>query len=522
MRNRELTAVLFILGLFLSCQLTRDNPLDPQNPDYRALQPPQEITAQLQGDSTVLLRWQDSNAQEDGYGVERSGDSLHFSRVFLGGADADSFYDTALAGGTIYYYRLFSYIAGVDTVYSDTVITIKTIRPLAPAAIMPPYNLQAVAVSLSSIRLQWEDTNQAATGIVLQRGRDIVSFLEIFRGSAPDGTFLDTGLDTNTMYYYRIYAYETGEDSLYGPAAAAAKTWGTFDLPINGGAINLLAYAVPAAAIRLVWEDSAENEAGYIIQRSSGDTNFLAIDTTVRNGNTYLDTSLGAAGTYHYRLAAFNNRGLGAFSDTVAATSGQVAPFSPESLTLALWHMDDTSAGQMADASPSGLDGTLHQVLLTAGKYAGGYFFSGESSEVTVAGLTMPDTAFRVDFYFKPAEYLDAASPALGILQMENGPLNVYYQAGRLCVQFINTADTTRLSSQREFAANEWVLVSLAENQSSKKIFINGAEAAAVTENRTWPGGPVVLRLGRALMASAPVYFSGRLDEMRIQGETGF
>lgn len=85
--------------------------------------------------------------------------------------------------------------------------------------------------------------------------------------------------------------------------------------------------ALPASAtvIDLVWNDNADDEATYHVERSSDAANWSLIAALGANATTYTDSGLNAETTYHYRVGALNSAGASPYSNT-AMTTTQALP----------------------------------------------------------------------------------------------------------------------------------------------------------------------------------------------------
>ncbi|MCA9936863.1 MAG: fibronectin type III domain-containing protein [Anaerolineales bacterium] len=69
---------------------------------------------------------------------------------------------------------------------------------------------------------------------------------------------------------------------------------------------NLAATAVSQTQINLTWNDNADDETSYRIERSpTGTTGWVEIDTAAANATSYSDTSLTCNSTYYYRVRAY-------------------------------------------------------------------------------------------------------------------------------------------------------------------------------------------------------------------------
>lgn len=88
--------------------------------------------------------------------------------------------------------------------------------------------------------------------------------------------------------------------------------------------ITLLALFVgtlTAADLRLAWKDNSTNEAGFAIERSTGDTaNWTEIARVGPDVQAYTDTGLPNDTVFSYRIRAFNAAG---FSGYTAPASGR-------------------------------------------------------------------------------------------------------------------------------------------------------------------------------------------------------
>ncbi|TMP97350.1 MAG: fibronectin type III domain-containing protein, partial [Verrucomicrobia bacterium] len=91
-------------------------------------------------------------------------------------------------------------------------------RPTLPAA---PSNLSASSVSSSRIDLRWQDNSGNESGFVVQRGSSSSGPWSSTSLSVNVTSYSDTGLNANTTYYYRVYAYNSRGSSGYSGVASA-------------------------------------------------------------------------------------------------------------------------------------------------------------------------------------------------------------------------------------------------------------------------------------------------------------
>lgn len=145
---------------------------------------------------------------------------------------------------------------------------------------------------------------------------------------------LYNNLDEYVKYNYRIGEYYTGEDmnlvfvsddddgdgtitsnfrniriydlaSLYTPAAPTA----------------LKASTVKSDRIVIRWEDNADNELGYYIERSDEGAEYKQIAEADIDSYYYTDDDVSPSTSYKYRIRAFNNAGISEYSNEIDATT---------------------------------------------------------------------------------------------------------------------------------------------------------------------------------------------------------
>jgi len=250
-----------------------------------------------------------NSTYEAGFKLERSSDNVSFAQIGTLLANATAYSNSALAPGTLYYYRVRAYDTPNDSAYSNTASA--TTKPL-PAA---PSNLVATAVSSSRINLAWTDNANNESGFKLERGTDGATYTQIATLAANTTSYSNTSLIANTTYYYRVRAYEGANNSSYSNVASAT-TQGAVAAPTN-----LTATAVSSSRINLAWTDNATTEAGFKLERSSDGVNFAQIALLLANTTSYANTNLPAATTYHYRVRAYDGPNDSVYSNVATQTT---------------------------------------------------------------------------------------------------------------------------------------------------------------------------------------------------------
>jgi fibronectin type 3 domain-containing protein len=207
-----------------------------------------------------------------------------------------------------------------------------------------PQNLTAVAMSTDQISLSWTPVDGANVYSVY-RTTDSSWQSYMIVGHYYVTEVDNTGLSSNTTYYYKIGAREiysndpVGELSEAASATTFAKSTdtGPYSLPAPQ---NLTAASISTSQINLSWTpvDSANV---YSVYRTTDSTwqNFSLISPNL-SSTVYSDYSLSSNTTYYYKVGA--KRGstspVGELSESVSATTRSTSSTSgnliaPENLT---------------------------------------------------------------------------------------------------------------------------------------------------------------------------------------------
>lgn len=192
-----------------------------------------------------------------------------------------------------------------------------------------------------TVVLNWTDNSLNETGFMVQRA---------LSGGGPWTTLATVGANvrtysnrignTNTAYYYKVTAVNTiGDTVTEGFPTITMKsldsnivTTGTALAGIPGSPTALTATVQTGPQVLLTWTDNANNESGFLVERSVGTGAFTLITTAPAKSNTgsvtYTDMNVVPGTTYNYRVAAINATGKSAYSNTatVNMTSPPLAP----------------------------------------------------------------------------------------------------------------------------------------------------------------------------------------------------
>lgn len=226
-----------------------------------------------------------------------------------------------------------------ETLEADGLITIQ--NPPTIVTLLAPEPIQG---STTSLRLTWTQSSD----------QDFASY-KLYRATAPNVTqdaafvtsiesvntlsFVDENLNENTVYYYRLYVFDTSGRS--SPSNEVSGSTAQNEPPT---AVTLSQPEITEGAstsLRLSWTQNTDVDfASYKLYRAdspnvSTSSNLV---TTVASQATlsFLDEALEENTTYYYRLYVFDSGGLSTASNEVNATTPQneapteVTLFDPE------------------------------------------------------------------------------------------------------------------------------------------------------------------------------------------------
>ncbi len=199
-----------------------------------------------------------------------------------------------------------------DSDYSNTA-EVTTPAPEPPAA---PSDL-AAAMDGEKVALTWTDNadNELAFAIERCSGASCSDFQKIGIVHKDATTFTDRWTQLSTTYSYRVRAWNRIGYSDYSNTATI-----TTPAPPPGppaAPSRLMAVSAGQDRIGLMWQDNANNEQGFQVERCEGEgcTTFAQIGQTLQNVRWYLDATTVRGTVYSYRVRAFNADGVSDYSN---------------------------------------------------------------------------------------------------------------------------------------------------------------------------------------------------------------
>ncbi len=299
---------------------------------------PTDLTAEQDQDNLlqINLSWNDISGVETGYEIQRKY-GRDFETIDTLDADATSYQDEGLVPNVAYQYRVGAMLDSVthDSSWSNEASAITAV--LTPN---PPSNLEATTshINPNQVRLDWLDNSSNETGFVIQRCiPQEVDWAIIDSVGANRFNYTDYGLETETTYNYRIYAYNEHGASTCSNVAEATTPEGPPIAPTNLRTDTLqLAYN----RVVLIWDDNSDDELWFNIQRRVEPNRWEDLDQVDADIVTYIDNSVAQSTTYQYRVNAENNVDASEWSNILAVTTPPGPPSPPRDLQAEAMGLD--------------------------------------------------------------------------------------------------------------------------------------------------------------------------------------
>lgn len=268
---------------------------------------PSDLAATARSASRIDLSWADNSDNEEEFQIQRDSGS-GFQGIASVGADSTAFSDSGLDPVTEYTYRIRATNSSGASEWTGGVSATTDAPPVqAPTA---PSGLTATTQNADQIDLSWSDTSDNEEEFEIQRKAGVGgTYAQVATLSAGTTGYQDTGLDSQTTYYYRVRATNSAGSSNWSNEANDT----TAQLAAPSG---LTASAVSDSQIDLTWSDNSSFESGFEIERDNTVVDTVAADTT-----SYSDTGLSSGKEYTYRVRAIDPGGGSPWSNSNSATT---------------------------------------------------------------------------------------------------------------------------------------------------------------------------------------------------------
>lgn len=205
--------------------------------------------------------------------------------------------------------------------------------PIAPSA--PTFTTTGNG-SNRRIVLTWADNSITETDFLVQRSTDGSTWTTVgtprvqpLLGNDPGTrTYTDPTSNASAAALYRIVARNAVGYGGQFPSLTVQSTSATAAVNAPAAPTGLTATLQAGPRVALAWNDVANNETGYVVQRSTGAGAWTQVAALPVGARSYADTSVTLGSAYSYRVGAVNVAGtvLSSVVDVTVAAPAAPAP----------------------------------------------------------------------------------------------------------------------------------------------------------------------------------------------------
>jgi len=283
----------------------------PINLLFMPPKPPTALIASQATGTQVVLDWNDNSTDETGFAVWRRGGGSDWTGIATLPVNSIQYVDTGVTAGVPYAYEVRA-ISSVGASAWSNVITVTGPTSL-PA---PPFSLSATAIAPGQVYLSWFSTTPNLTSFALQRRSGGGTWTPLGMVSGTTTGYLDGGLQSNTVYSYRVRAVNNVAASDW---SNQADVWTPLLPPATPTGLN--ATAISASQISLTWTMNSTNETAVTVWRKSGGGGFVRVAVLAPGSHSYADTGLSSGTAYTYEVHAINDYYASDWSNQATATT---------------------------------------------------------------------------------------------------------------------------------------------------------------------------------------------------------
>ncbi|MDR2094762.1 MAG: fibronectin type III domain-containing protein [Treponema sp.] len=346
------------------------------------LSAPSNFTASAQSGTAINLSW-DPVEGAGGYRVYRSTFDGNYGNPLATVSGGTSWYDTGLALGTAYYYKIGAYYGALDGSLSGYVRAVTFI---------PVSFTGAEANGSSSVM---------TTKLNLSFDQDIEDL------SAGDITLMpnNTGAVKGALAKIGIGVYELAVSGISAGGSvtvAAAKNGYTITPSGKEATLYFVPPAVPtgaatavlsASSIRVSWS-AVPGAASYEIYYQKGSTSASMNYAGTSPSASYTHTGLSPETTYYYSIKAVNSAGASGYSSSVSGTTQQALPppSAPTGVTASV--LSSTSIRVSWDPVPGA---TSYEIYYKKGYTSNPMNYAGTTTSMP---FTHTHSSWSATFYY--------------------------------------------------------------------------------------------------------------------------
>jgi phosphonate ABC transporter permease subunit PhnE len=288
------------------------------------LSQPTGFAATGQSEDTISLTWQNAPDEEGETIIETASEDGLWDEVARVPSGVGAFDLSGLFCDTSHSFRIREYVpsTGNYSQFTDA-ITASTM----PCEMAPPSEVQASTIGQSQIEVTWSPTQEASIYII-ERSEDGENWIETGSVSSGETSFVDTNLACETLYSFRLRAFQETRSQFSGFSDITATTTDNCGLEPPS---DITALAVAQDRVDLRWEKSSTEDMVVAVERFNLDTGWEEIDRTRPGAVLYKDVDLHCSSSYSYRIRAVEAEGdaVSPYSDVITVDTFACTKESP-------------------------------------------------------------------------------------------------------------------------------------------------------------------------------------------------
>ncbi len=251
---------------------------------------PRNLVAEPDGDSRIILTWEDENPLEYGFSIQRAPYGTTDWGSLVQSIDTTMYIDVRLNEGTSYLYRVRSSARGMESPFSN--------EASATTMLSAPQGLVVEQEEPGSLLIRWRDYSDLEEIYEVQRSETEVNDFQTIAELPPDSRrHTDSDLSGDQMFDYRVRVTAGELTSLWSNIA---------NVTTSAPPVNLRSTALSDTSIRLDWDDVSDNETGYFVQfAGAGSQSWLPLADLDANVTTFSDFRLEEGTAYQYRVNSY-------------------------------------------------------------------------------------------------------------------------------------------------------------------------------------------------------------------------
>lgn len=275
-----------------------------EDSDTTDIIPPTDLVLTAPANTTIRLTWSDNSSVEDGYEIYQDDVLVETTLANVETWDAEG-----LTPGQEYEF----YVRAKDgSVYSSPTETESLTAGVPPGT---PTNLVATTIDHDGIALTWTNADAAETGIEVYRSEDDVTYSLIHTTAAAVESYNATGLDADTLYYFRVRAVNASGNSEFSDSDSG--TTDTYIVAPTG----LTLTAQSDTRVLVEYDNESETVDYHEIWRRLDGGLYGTGPVGTSTDEDYLDGTLSAGQTYYYKVRDNYDGATGPFCDEVSVTT---------------------------------------------------------------------------------------------------------------------------------------------------------------------------------------------------------